>query len=318
MNIRIALIVLFLLLLGAETAFAQFGRLRDRALDAAQRRVEQRIEERVYQEVDRAVYRAVDDAFDSVFGSPHQREDFGSEAEYEEAMNEWRKAIMAMGADVDTRDSYSFSVVNRMRISGTDEDGSPIEPVYFYSLIEPGSTYSGTFVPQEGNDQVTMVFDSETNAMIMFIQSDGEKMSMVYGGNAMFASFIGDYEEFEDEDFEPEDIPDHYAERFTEIGSKTINGIRATGYRMEDEAVSIEYWVTSEFGSQSASRGGLMQSPSTLMMPGIPQSHGGIVLEARVSDKETGAVFIMESVDINRNARRNYTKQEFPLVRLGE
>lgn len=318
MNIRIALIVLFLLLIGAETAFAQFGRLRDRALDAAQRRVEQRVEERVNQEIDRAVYRSVDKAFDSVFGSPHQRDDFSSDAEYEEAMNTWRQAMMAMGSDIETRDAYRFSVVNRMRVTGVDEDGASIEPTYFDSLIEPDATYSGTFVPQdESDDRVTMVFDAETNAMIMFIRSDGEQMSMVYGSNAMFETMMGDFEEFEDEDVEAEPIPDHYAERFEEIGTKIIHGVRATGFLMEDESVRIEYWVTTEFGSPAAA-GGFIQSPSTLMMPGIPQSHGGVMLEARFNDKESGSEFIMESVEIRQNERREFTKSEYPLVRFGE
>lgn len=316
MNIRVVLLSIFLLLIVSETAFAQFGRLRDRALDAAQRRVEQRVEERVYQEVDRAVYRAVDGAFDSVFGSPHQREDFGSEAEYEAAMNEWRNALMMMGAEVETRESYLFSVVNRMRITSRDEHGNTEDPVLFDSLIEPGATYSGTFVPQEGSDRVTMVFDADHNAMIMFIQSDGEKMSMVYGGNAMFASLMGQYEKFEIEG-EVEPMPDHYAERFHEIGTRTINGVRATGYRMEDDAVSIEYWVTTEFGNPAAS-GGMIQSPTTLMMPGIPQSHGGVLLEAKINDKETGSQMTIESVEIRRNERREYSRSEFPLIRLGE
>jgi len=133
----------------------------------------------------------------------------------------------------------------------------------------------------------------------------------------MFASMMGDHEEFEDEDFEAEPIPDQYAERFEEIGSKTIHGVHANGFRMEDDAVSIEYWVTSEFGSPAAA-GGLIQSPSTLMMPGIPQSHGGVVLEVRVNDKESGAEFIMESVGIRRIERHEFTKSEYPPVRFGE
>lgn len=319
MSIRSLFLLFFFLLFTVETAFGQFGRLRDRAMNAAQERLQQRVEERIYHEIDQAVYRAVDDAFDSVFGAPHERESFASEAEYQEAMNQWRMALMSMGADIETREEYSFSVVNRIRISGRDENGNPLEPIYFNALIEPDATYSGTVVPDESSDeQVVMVFDADTNAMIMFIESDGEKMSMVYGGDFMLSSMEGLSDEFEVQEIDPAEIPDAYAEKFTELGTKTIHGVQATGFRMEDEAVSVEYWMTTEFGDHSTSAGGGIPAPSSLIAPGIPLSHDGLLLEARIDDKEEGSSFLMESVDLNRSAGVSFATQDYPRIRLGE
>lgn len=319
MSIRSLFVLFFFLLFTVETAFGQFGRLRDRAMNAAQDRLQQRVEERIYHEIDQAVYRAVDNAFDSLIGAPHQRGDFRTEEEYQEAMNQWRMALMSMGADIEIRDEYSFSILNRMRISGTDESGNPMDPVYMHALIEPDATYSGTTVPdQESGNEVVIIFDADTNAMIMFIESDGEKMSMVYGGDFMLSAMEGLSDEFQADQIDPADIPDPYAEKFTEIGTKTIHGVEATGFRMEDEAVSIEYWITSEFGEHSVAPMGGAQSPSTLIAPGIPRSHGALLLEARVIDKEEGANFIMESVEIRRNASMRFSSEDYPRIRLGE
>ncbi|TVQ64541.1 MAG: hypothetical protein EA360_12090 [Balneolaceae bacterium] len=319
MSIRTLFILLFFLLFTVETALGQFSRLRDRAVNAAQDRLQQRVEERIYHEIDQAVYRAVDNAFDSVIGAPHERGDFRTEEEYQAAMNQWRMSLISMGADIEVRDEYSFSILNRMRISGTDEQGNPMEPVYLHALIEPDATYSGTTVPdQESGGEVVIIFDGDTNAMIMFIESDGEKMSMVYGGDFMLSAMEGLSDEFEVDEIDPADIPDAYAEKFTELGTKTIHGVQATGYSMEDEAVSVEYWITTEFGDHSVASGGGTQSPSTLIAPGIPRSHGALLLEARVIDKEEGSSFIMESVEIRRNAGLRFSSEDYPRIRLGE
>jgi hypothetical protein len=314
---RIIAISFFVLLIGAETAMAQFGRLRDRALDAASRRIEQRVEEHIGSKIDAAATKVVDDAFDSVFGSPHKREDFGSDEEYQRATANWRASMFGSMLNVETRDEYRFSIRNHMRFSTIDANGRVTDEGEFTFLIEPGATYSGTFVENSEDQQgsVIMIFDNEYDAMVMFITSDGEKMSMAYGGGG---GWIPEGDEQDNDAFEPgEDLPE--GTEFESLGTRTIHGVTARGYRFSDDEMEMEMWIAddeSQTGRNLGNRNPALQRNYPHAADMLPTS--GLPLEMTTLDKATGERFKMESVEFNRNARIRLNRSEYPAVSFGE
>jgi hypothetical protein len=316
---KIIAITIIVLLIGAEVALAQFGRLRDRALDAATRRVEQRVEEHIGSKIDAAAEKVVDNAFDSVFGKPHNREDFGSDEEYEQAVSAWRASMFGSMMNVETRDEYRFSIRNHMRFTTTDRNGRVTDEGEFTFLIEPGATYSGTLVENDENNggSVIMIFDIENGAMVMFITSDGEKMSMAYGGGS---GWMDGFDGLDDEDDEPaefgEDMPDNM--QFESLGTRTIHGVTANGYRFSDDEMEMEMWI-AEDGSLSGrtlgNRNPALQRNHPNAADMLPTS--GLPLEMTSREKSTGETFKMESVDFNRNARIRLSRSEYPPVSFG-
>jgi hypothetical protein len=310
---RTIAITIIVLLIGAEVALAQLGRLRDRALDAATRRVEQRVEEHIGSKIDAAATRAVDGAFDSVFGKPHKREDFGSDEDYERATATWRTSMLGSMMNVETRSEYTFSIRNQMRFTTMDANGRVTDEGEFTFLLEPGASYSGTFVENEDDKQgsVIMVFDTEFDAMVMFISSEGEKMSMAYGGGGG-GGWMASMDEDNDEDADfGEDMG------YESLGTRTIHGITARGYRFSDEEMEMEMWIADD-----ESLSGHLGSRNPALQKNHPQAAGmlpasGLPLEMTSREKSTGETFKMESVEFNRNARIRLNRSEYPAVSFG-
>lgn len=319
-KIKLILVTVMLLLLGAETVQAQFGRLRDRAVEAAANRAEQRIEREINQRVEAAAERAVDNAFDSVFGSPLKREDYGSDEEYQRARSSWRTSMFGSMMNVETRDEYPFSIRNHMRFTSVDENGRASDEGEVVFLIEPGALYSGTLVQSENGDaeSVIMVFDIEYGAMVMFMTTEGERLSMAYGSGNWMAEIDMDDDEGIDQDFVfGEHVPE--GTEVESLGTRTIHGIRASGYRVSDESAEMEIWVADDenFSGRNMGAGnpGFQRAnpAAAAMMPA-----SGLPLEMTSHDKSTGAIFKMESIDIDRNARINLNRRDYPPLSFGE
>ena len=319
-KIKLLLVTVMLLLLGAETVQAQFGRLRDRAVEAAANRAEQRIEREINQRVEAAAERAVDNAFDSVFGSPVRREDYGSDEEYRRARSSWRTSMFGSMMNVETRDEYPFSIRNHMRFTSVDANGRASDEGEVVFLIEPGALYSGTHVQSENgeSDSVIMVFDIEYGAMVMFMTTEGERLSMAYGSGNWMEGIEFDEDDEIDQDFVfGQDMP--HGTEVESLGTRTIHGVRANGYRVTDETTEMEIWFADEEAFTGRSmRGrnpGLQRAnpAAASMMPG-----SGLPLEMTTLDKTNGSTFKMESVDINLNARINLNRRDYPPISFGE
>lgn len=197
-----------------------------------------------------------------------------------------------------------------MRVEATDPDGNPEEPATYLNWFEPGKGYSATTIPGDDEHQVTMVTDFENESVIMFIDGEDGKMSFVYSTQALRSALTA---AAADEDALYDEADENGHPSMQSIGQKSILGLTADGYRVEDENGITEFWVTRELELEhiaSTNTSGVHQQAfAGILLPG----DGFILLMTHKShiNRET---FRMETIEINRDVDNVYSLNEYPRI----
>lgn len=304
------LVVLMTMLVFASAAQSQIlKRFKDRVKD----KVEDKVEQKVNREIDQAAEDMVENSWNSIFGEGFSAGDSSSGFSF------------PMNSNVTTEESYRFDVVTTMEIENTDANGDRQPPVTMYMHFSENESYSGTRFRGEEMDQqegdVFMIYDVKNEALVMLMESEGEKYALAYDWGAasemaeeMQAAGMNDDSELADEEeAEGEEWPG-----YEKIGTKTIAGSVCEGYRSQSEYERSEIWVTQDHdaGFQRMFRA---NSGTKHLKGKVPDDYPmGMLMEMTHENLETGETTVMRVTDVARNANVTLSMSDYPMLSFGD
>ena len=156
-----------------------------------------------------------------------------------------------------------------------------------------------------------MILDAKNKAMVMLMASDKSKFSMAYGWN--------DAQKFATANASaaPKAPPVNWDtvkvwNSYSKIGTKTIAGYSADGYRMETTNATVETWVSRDprlsVGNMFAANSGLKQ-----MKGRLPDDYPtGMLLQMNSTNKTTGESVSMTVTSVDTDAHVSYNMADYP------
>ena len=298
---KIFAVVILLAMLAPEAEAQIFKKLKKKAQNALENKAEQKID----QEMQKAADKMVDNSWDAVFG--------GFEGGGEEG-----KSPFSIGNDVTTEEVYDFDVITTMKISTDRADGESEPPMFMDMHFKEDAQYTGTKFRGEQMKQAQgdlfIIYDLKNSAMIMLMNNDKDKFSFAYDWKqALAAGKQAEQEMAADNENNPErqDEPESWKD-YEKIGTKTIAGYSADGYRTENEQQIVEVWITKEAGFGMANM--FRANANAKQLKGkIPEEYPqGMMMEMTMEDLTNGDKVFMEVTDIRTNANVTYTMADYP------
>jgi Domain of unknown function (DUF4412) len=282
----------------ATPAHAQglFDRLKKKAADAAK----QEAESKASSKIDELARKMVDNSFATIFG-----DSVGGGA--------GRGLPFTIGGNTKTESSYTFNIVTTMEIVSSKQKGKSI----LTTLINTREPYMGMKIvgpdDKKSNGTAVVVLDSKNQAMVMLMSTDTSRFSMAYGwANAL--------------KYAPPPTADTAAEQpvnwdtvkvwrsYTRIGTKTIAGYEADGYRMETTDGTGEVWVSHD---PALAGSGMFGAGSELkqLRGRLPADYPtGMLLAMNGVDNQTGEKVSMTVTNIDTHAHTTYAMSDYPPI----
>jgi hypothetical protein len=276
--------------------------LQAQILNRLQRRAQERVEERIEQRIERELFNAadkmVDKTWESIFGADPERSDDVSS----------RILPFSLNSDVATESAYHFNTISIVEIISTKADGASGKPVEMHMHFSDNGQYTGTTFSGEeidtGEGNMFMIYDFTNGAMIMLMESEEGKFSFAYDWTSIHA---------EDSESDVVDT-DYVPPSFTHIGSRTIAGYNAEGYRLEEDGIRTDIWVTDTetFGTGHF----LTAYSSTAQMSGVlPGEYpSGTILEIHSENLSNGEKVVIRTKDVKKNVAVVYKMDDYPNI----
>ncbi len=293
--------------------FASEAQLLNKIRRAAEQGVSNAVERRVEKEMEKATQRQLEKAFGELYG-PSDEDPTGG--------YDFSKIMKGINMNVLTEDSYSFSGVAIMEITGTDEDGKATDPVIMKTLLNEASEYSGMEISaaekKEKSDveKTIMIFDMKNNASIILVENEDGKASMAYG---LDFDAIGE-SAIENDANEPNDSVEEF--EFKKTGnSKTIAGYTCDEYTTETEEHTGSFWVAREsvggigsFWGKNEAYFNKKLKDTDNQFSKLPQ---GDILEITSQSKEDKSSFKMTMTDLDHAVPNKFVMADYPNVMAG-
>ena len=281
-----------------------FDRLKKRAADA----VKQEAEGKVSSKVDELARKMVDNSFATIFGDSAGAVGGGGSA--------GRGLPFSIGGNAKTESSYTFNVVTTMEIVSSKQAGKAI----LTTLINTREPYVGMKIvgpdDKKANGTTVVVLDSKNQAMVMLMSTDTSKFSMAYGwANALkYAPPPADTAPRQPVNWDTVKVWRSY----TRIGTKTIAGYAADGYRLETTEGSADVWVSHD---PALAGTGMFNAGSELkqLRGRLPADYPtGMLLAMNGVDNQTGEKVSMTVTNIDTNAHTTYAMSDYPPIGAGK
>lgn len=224
----------FLSLFFLLSPFIADAQILNRIRRAAEQGVSNAVERRVEKEVENAAQRQLEKAFGELYGPEAQNAEGGIDLS---------KIMKGINVNVPTEDSYHFTGKAVMEMTGTDEKGKAIDPVWMTTYLSESADYSGMEFSaadqkqqKEGLEKTIMIFDMKNKASVILLENEGEKSSMSLGFDADIEERILDTDTLDLDDI-----------KFEKTGNtKTIADHLCEEYKAENEEGMASYWVSRE------------------------------------------------------------------------
>ncbi len=280
----------------ATRADAQIMRaIQRKAADAVAQKAEAKLDAKIEQMAEKAV----NGSYDALFGG----------------IESGASGMMKLPGDAKTAERYSFSIVSTMTLSSINASGKEEGVATMKMHFNPAEAYTATQVIsqdlKDAGGNATVIFDLEHEAMVMLMEAEGTKFSMAYGWKeaAAAAEKAAAKDEVNWEEAES-------WKTWTRIGTRTIAGYSATGYRSTDGESTVEMWVTRDAALGGASlfgvNGGLKQ-----MRGKLPEEYPtGMLLEMTAKDAK-GNTSRMVTTNIDTRASVRFTMSDYPRMGMG-
>ncbi len=309
-----------------------FGGIAKKVSDAAS----QKAQDKVNSKIDEMSQKMVDNSFDAMFGSA-EKPAAAPPAAGATASTGSAPATAPTGAppsagassgattgasasaspfwnnnNAKTESSYNFNVVTTMEIASSKNASDKAIMKMHYNTRE---AYSGTQIisadpKQQGSAFV--ILDAKNQAMVMLMASDKSKFSMAYGWN--------DAQKYAQSASGTSAAPAQQVnwdtvkvwKNYSRIGSKTIAGYSADGYRMETADGNAELWVSHDarlsVGNMFAANSSMKQ-----MRGRVPDDYPqGMLLQMTGVNTKTGETVTMTVTSIETNANVTYNMADYP------
>ena len=283
-------------------------RLKKKAADA----VEKKAEDKATAKIDQMAQKLVDNSFAALFGDSTGAAATGG-------TGAGGGLPFSIGSNAKTESSYTFNVVTTMEIESSrragKSDGKAVLEMHF-NTNEP---YTGTRVASADGKRTEgvafVVLDAKNQAMVMLMASEKSKFSIAYDWKEAqrYAEAAGN---------SPRDQVNWDTvkvwKNYSRIGTRTIAGFPADGYRTETPDVTIEVWVSRDgrlgAGKLFGANSGLKQMKGRLPAE-YPQ---GMLLEMTSVNNGTGEKVTMRVTNIDTNAHVTYAMADYPKMELGK
>ncbi|WGF92371.1 DUF4412 domain-containing protein [Aequorivita marisscotiae] len=231
MKTKHLLILLAIFFLGT-TAQAQF-------LKKLKKTAENAVERTVLNKTDREVSKSTDKTIDGVIQGGDEKKSNDEEANSDELTEEEKakveqRAMNIFGGGMEgIPDAYTFQYMIDMKIT-SNKDQSTLK---YY--VQPNAGYFGNAMPEEKNKNV-IVYDLENQAMVMFMDNDGQKtaMKMRMPLGEKMQEMIEKGQSGEENNVDNINI--------TPIAGKTILGYKCKGYLVKQEEGTSKIYITNE------------------------------------------------------------------------
>jgi hypothetical protein len=305
-------IILYLALLFIAVPIGSEAQLLNKIRRAAEQGVSNAVEKRVEKEVEKATHRQLEKAFGSIYG-PSGDDPSGN--------YDFSKIMKGINMDVQTENSYNFTGVAEMVITGTDEKGKTNDPVQMKTYLHPNNDYSAMeFTPADNEDaleKTIMIFDMKNNASIILLENEGEKSSMAYGLDWQSIS-EGVYA---NDSLKQGDLEQEF--KFEKSGNtKNIAGHLCEEYIGETEEYKGAYWVTKEpidgissfWGKNSPFLSKKMKSKNEEYFNRLPE---GNILEINQQSKTDQSTMIMSMINIDESQSHSFEMADYPNMLQG-
>jgi hypothetical protein len=303
-----------LLVASASSARAQLIRgIGRRAADAVERKAEQKIDRKIDEKIEQAADRIVNRSFDAIFGPESTGQESKSSGGGGSAAGARLFSLMPNApteAHYDFDVVLSYEVVDSPKSRKAEPDG--LMMMHFNSGGQFGGARFTSTDASKKNNEAFIIFDGKNESMVMLFAADEGKFSVAYGWkdaaryvdtNAGKTPSAGTATPAEAE---------ADAIRFSKLGTKTIAGYKADGYRSEDEKTIVDMWVSTD-ASIAYSR--MMAASSTMkqMRGTVPSTQPvGMLLETVFTDRQSGDKGRMTAIKIEKNAKVRVDMQEYP------
>jgi hypothetical protein len=288
------------LVVSASTSDAQILRsIQKKAADAVAQKAEAKLDQKIQQMADKMV----DGTYDAMFGDLERSAGAraGSAA-----------SPFSMG-NAATEERYQFSLVVAMDVETRNANGASAGKAQMRMHFNPAEQYTGTLVvnddTKKSGGEAFVIFDAKHESMVMLMQSEGNKFSMAYGwkdaAKAAESATAG----------EPVDWDKAESwKNWTRIGTKTIAGYSATGYRSTDAEHTVELWVTRDRALTGAALFGANANLKQMrgrMPTDVP---AGLLLAMTSTETKSGEQVTMTVTNIDTKANVSYTMSDYPRV----
>ncbi|MEX2593214.1 MAG: DUF4412 domain-containing protein [Anditalea sp.] len=303
-------ISLCLALLFIAIPFVSEAQLLNKIRRAAEKGVSNAVEKRVEKEVENAAQRQLEKAFADLYGpsvdDPSGNYDFSN-------------MMKGINMNIQTEDSYDFTGVAEMEITGTDENGKPIDPILMKTFLHENSDYSAMeFAPAEKEDaleKTIMIFDMKNNASIILLENEGEKSSMAIGldWQSISEGAYADSLEIDKQEF-----------TFEKSGNtKNIAGHLCEEYIGETEEYKGSYWITKEpidgissfWGKNSPFLSKKMKTKNEGYFDKLPD---GNILEINHQSKTDKTTMKMGMINIDEDQTHAFVMADYPNMMKGQ
>ena len=287
-------------------------RMKKKAADA----LEKKAEEKISGKIDEMTQKMVDNSFASIFGDSTS----GGGGTAGGAGGTGRGGFpFSIGSNAKTESSYSFNVVATMEIESSKKTGKSDGKAIMMMHFNNSEAYTGTSIMsadgKKADGSAFIVLDAKNQAMVMLMTSDKSKFSIAY-----------DWKEAQKYAESAANRPTEQVNwdtvkvwrNYTKIGTKTIAGFSAEGYRTDSPEGTVEIWVTRDkklgVGKMFAANSGLKQMKGRLPAD-YPQ---GMMLEMTSTNTGSGEKVAMRVTNIDTNAHVTYAMSDYPKMEMGK
>lgn len=295
----------------ASTGEAQIlGRLQKKAQEA----VEKKAEDKLNAKIDQLAQKMVDNSFSAVFGdsaapTPGSAASSGSTG---------RAAPFSLGGNAKTESQYRFDLVTSMEIETWRKDGASAGKALLKMHFNTTEPYTGTAIIDPNGKapegQPFIVLDAKNASMVMFMASDKNKFSIAYDWKDAQRVAQANAQQSAPVNWDTVTVWRNYKK----IGTKTIAGFSAEGYRSESPEGIAEVWISRDkrLGAGNMFAAGSSMKQLKGRMPNeMPQ---GMLLEMASTNAGTGERVSMKVTEINASANVTYAMSDYPKMEMGK
>lgn len=284
-----------------------FGRIKKKAADA----LTQKTEDKINSKIDELSQKMVDNSFATIFG-----DSVGAATGGGAGGRAGHGLPFSILGNAKTESNYTFNIVTTMEIVSSKEDGKAVLTT-LYNTSEP---YVGMKIvspdDKKSNGTAVIVLDSKNQAMVMLMSTDTSKFSMAYGwANAQ--KYAQSATATATATTPPPPVNWDTVKvwkSYTKIGTKTIAGYSADGYRMETTDGVGEVWVSHD---PALAGGGMFGAGAELkqLKGRVPADYPvGMLLQMTSMDNKTGEKVSMTVTNVDTHAHTTYAMSDYPSI----
>jgi hypothetical protein len=187
-------------------------------------------------------------------------------------------------------------------------------PYYAIQMIE----IDGTAGSASGSAEAYMIMDEKNNVMAMLVNENGQQSSIVFsladtGMDGLVAGDSGMAEEYYTAAAETDLVAGFNAMYgYESIGSRTISGFDANGFRTQEGRSKIDIWVTNESIKGYKEMQSASASVPMMAMFAPYASTGGMLVEMTANDEASDVKTTMRLEDGSGPHKHNIMMSQWP------